>query len=282
MRKGLFGRHSATVSLFALALACLTGGFAPGALAEDKDKAFDDRFMFRISSYFVKDADTDIAVADTTTGVGATFSFNDDLGGDDEVTIPRIDAYYRFNDRHRIDFSYFRIERDGRKALLIEVDFDDDSFDAGDTVTTSIDYELLKIGYGYSFYRSDRVELSLTAGLNITTYDFQYELEDGSRGDNADATGPLPMFGLRLSYAITPKWSVHYQTESFYIEIEDTLDGSFITNEINLDYRFNQYFELGVGLTRFSTDLDASDDDWRGGVSDSHRGALIYATLYLN
>jgi len=40
----------------------------------------------------------------------------------DSVTIPRIDAYYRFNERHRIDFSSFRTKRDGLKTIEIDID----------------------------------------------------------------------------------------------------------------------------------------------------------------
>ena len=35
--------------------------------------------------------------------------------------------YYRFNPRHRIEFSYYSMERDGRKRLEIEADLLHDS-----------------------------------------------------------------------------------------------------------------------------------------------------------
>lgn len=281
MQIGLSGNATSTGLTLVLVLIGLFHGIGPVAAAEDRNLAFDDKFMFRISSYYVRDADTDIAVADPDTGIGAAYSFSDNFGGEDSVRIPRIDAYYRFNDKHRIDFSAFQIDRSGKEVLLLEVELEEDTFSAGDTISTDIRYELFKVGYGYSFYRSDQVELSFTAGLNITTYEFEYELEDGDKGDTSDATGPLPMFGLTVSYAITPKLSVHFLAESFYIEIDDSYEGSFTTNELHLEYRFNRYFSLGAGLTRFSTDLDADEDDWKGSISDSHRGGMIYAAFYL-
>ena len=252
-----------------------------GTAAESGKLAFAETFMIRLASYSVDNADTQIAVANSNSGFGAGYSFNRDLGGDDSVTIPRLDMHYRFNERHRIEFSNFSFKRDGRKVLEIDVDLEDLTFNVGETLVTDIEYELFKIGYAYTFFHSDRVELSVGAGLNVTSYDFDYALSDGSRGDSADATGPLPMFGFRMSYLINPNWSLHYVSESFYIEIDDAYDGSFTNNEIDIQYRFAESFVLGAGITRFSTDLTADDSNWKGKIVDSHRGILVYAGYYL-
>ncbi len=252
-----------------------------GVAAGHENAAFTDKFMIRLAAYSVQDADTQIAVANSTSGVGVGYSFNNDLGGEDNVTIPRLDAYYRFNDRHRIDFSTFTIKRDGRRVLTIDVDLEDQTYNIGDTLVSDIEYNLVKVGYGYSFYRSDRVELGLSAGLNVTSYDFEFQLADGSRQGKADASGPLPMFGIFMSYQITPDWSLHYISESFYISIDDALKGSFTNNEFDIQYRLSRSFVLGAGLTRFSSDLSADDSGWQGRVVDSHRGMLVYGAYYL-
>ena len=237
--------------------------------------AFPETFMIRLASYSVQDADTDIAVF-SSSGVGAGFSFASDLGGDESATIPRIDAYYRFSERHRIDFSTFSFERDGRQLLEIEIELEDQTYSVGETVVSDINFDLFKIAYGYTFYHSSQVEIGVTAGLSITSYDFDYERDDGAKAESSDVTAPLPMFGLRVSYAINPRWSVHYLTESFYIEVGDELSGAFTTNELDIRYRLNNSFVLGAGLTRFSTDFEADDDDWKGRIADSHRGLLFY------
>lgn len=273
-----FPRGAALPSVAAILLAA---GFSSTAVAEDEKLAFDDRFTFRIASYSVQNADTDILVADSDTGIGVAYSFTDDFGGEDSATVPRIDVSYRFNDAHRLDFATFEIDRSGREVLLLEVDLGDQSYSIGETLVTDIDYKVFRVSYGYSFYRSDRVELGISAGLHLTTYDFDYRLEEGSSDDSADATGPLPMFGLRMSYALTPRWGVHFLSESFYIEIDDAYKGSFSISEIDIEYRFNDYFTLGAGIARFSTDLDADDSGWKGSITDSHRGILGYATFYL-
>jgi hypothetical protein len=279
----LSARQSSAKSIPCIAsllLALLTAPVA-GIAAEYEKLAFPEKFMVRLSSYSVQNADTQIAVANSGSGIGVGYSFNKDLGGEDSVTIPRLDAYYRFNDRHRIDFSSFTFKRDGREVLQIEVDLGDQTFSIGETLETDIEFNLFKIGYGYTFFHSDRVELSVGAGLNVTSYDFSYGRTDGTGEDSADASGPLPMFGFRMSYAINPNWSLHYTSESFYVELDDALKGSFTNNEIDIQYRFANSFVLGAGITRFSIDLTADDSDWKGRIADSHRGLLVYASYYL-
>lgn len=235
--------------------------------------------MIRLASYSVQDADTDIAVF-STGGVGAGYSFADDLGGDERVTIPRIDGYYRFNDRHRIEFASMEFERDGRELLEIEIEFEDQTYSVGDILVSDIDYGVFKLAYGYTFYHSPRVELGVTAGLNVTSYDFNFQRDDGSQAESSDVTAPLPMFGLRVSFAINQRWSLHYLSESFYIDFDDSLTGSFTNTELDVHYRLHDNFLIGAGSTRFSTDFSADDSDWRGRIADTHRGLLVFGSYY--
>ena len=239
--------------------------------------AFPEKFMLRLSSYRVENADTTLSVL-SDVGLGTAVSFNDDLGGEDTLTVPRIDIYYRFNERHRIEFSHFSYHRDGRKLLQINIEFEDEKFTIGETVLSDINYEVLRFGYAYSFYHSPIVELSLTAGLSINSYDFDYSLASGA--SSSDVSAPLPTFGLRVAYKINPKWSLRYVSETFFIEIDDALKGTLLNYELDIEYRLDSQFILGAGIARTSADLDVDDGDWKGRLSDSNRGLMIYGAYY--
>ncbi|TNF89569.1 MAG: hypothetical protein EP300_05125 [Gammaproteobacteria bacterium] len=249
-----------------------------GNAIADETLAFPEKFLFRFAYYYVRNADTDLTVL-SKDNVGTGLSFVDDLGGEDDLTIPRIDAFYRVTDKHRIEFSTFRIERDGRELLTVDIDIGDESYSVGETVISSIDYELVKFGYAYSFYRSPQVELGFTLGINMTDYSFEYELADGSSDDKSDASGPLPMFGVRVGYAINSRWSLHYLTEVLFVEIGDA-EGSLQNYELDLRYRLNNAIMLGVGVARFSIDVDLEDDDWDGKIADTHQGFLVSAAYF--
>ena len=248
--------------------------------ASDEDFAFAEKFVVRLSSYKIENADTTLTVL-SEQGVGAGISFNDSLGGDDEATIPRLDVYYRFNERHRVQLSHFRVERSGSREIDVDITIGEQEFKAGDIIKSELDYDLFAVGYGYSFFHSDEIEFSLSAGLNFTTYEFNRELSDGRSQSGSDVTAPLPMFGIAASYAFDRHWSFHILSETFFFELDDKLKGSLQNFELNLQYRFSSPFILGIGTTRVSTDLEASDSNWKGRVSDSHHGYLLFVSLYL-
>lgn len=264
-----------------LPLILLLSAISPApAMAAAEDLAFPERFTLRVASYSVRGADTDLTVL-SSQFTGSGFNFASDLGGEEDVDIPRIDGFYRINERHRLEFGALQIDRDGRGRLQIDIDIGDESYSVGDEVVSRIEYDLLKLGYAYSFYRSPEVELSFSLGLDITSYSFKYELSDGTSADESEASGPLPMFGMRLAYRINPRWSLHYLTEVLFVETGDT-EGSIQNYEIDLRYRFDRAIVLGAGLTRFSIDVDSEDTDWRGRIADTHQGFLLFGAYYLD
>ena len=252
------------------------------AAEEDDAVAFPDKWMLRIGAYIVDGADTQFSVSSDIGGLGTVIDYSRDLGGESNDKIPRIDAYYRFNPRHRIDFTSFSVDRKGTRTIAVDppIEIGDEVYSGG-SINSEIKYTLYKLGYAYSFYHSSKVELSITAGLNLTSYDLQFEDDTGTQVENADVSAPLPVFGLRMGYAITPKWSVHYLAESFFIDIDDTFRGALINYELNTEYKLFKNFAIGAGLARIGASLDVNDDDWKGSVSDSYRGyTCIWRTFY--
>ena len=269
-------------SLFALTIIFST--FFNSAMAVDSqhsEVAFSDKWMLRLGTYLVDGADTQFSVSSDVGGLGTVIDYSRDLGGESGDTIPRIDAYYRFNPRHRIDFTSFSIDRKGTRTVDIDPPIVIDGEDyAGGTLNSDIKYTLYKLGYAYSFYHSPKVELSFTAGLNMTSYDLSFESNTGVVAKKSSVTAPLPMFGLRMGYAITPKWSVNYLAESFFIEIEDTFKGALVNYELNTEYRLFRNFAIGAGLARIGSSLKVNDPEWKGSVSDSYRGYTLFGTFY--
>ena len=254
--------------------------FNNNVIAEDEVAlAFPDKWTIRAGAYIIDKADTTVIVLNDI-GVGGGINFSDTLGGDDSDTVPRVDIFYRINNKHGIDFTAFSIDRQGSTTLSIDLEIGDETFSASETLNSDIKYTLYRIGYNYSFYHSNKVELRLTAGLNLTDYDLKFSTASGSKVEAAGVSVPLPLFGLRMGYAITPKWYVNYVAESFFIEIEDAFKGSLFSYELNTEYRLFKHFSIGAGLARIGVDADIDDDDWKGTVTDSYRGFTAFGKFY--
>ena len=275
-----FNRFTRAALMPALAMLALLSVNSSAIADDEPTAALPEKWMIRAGAYVVDGADTTVSINSDIGGLGTTIDYQRDLGGEDGDSIPRVDAYYRFNDRHRIDFTAFSISRKGERTLAIDIDLGDQNFFVDETVRSEIDYTLYRLGYGYSFYHSPKTELTFTLGLNLTEYDLKFALDDGSKSESAGVTVPLPVVGLRMGYLITPRWLVRYVSEAFFIEFEDVFRGAIINFELSTEYRLFRNFALGVGLARIGINAEVDDDKWRGQVTDSYRGYTVYGTLY--
>ncbi len=281
----MFNKNFIKVARAPMVAVIITSGmlFGSAAAADDESVgvAFPDKYMIRLGSYIVDGSDTTFSVSSDFGGLGTVIDYSRDLGGESRVTIPRIDAYYRFNPRHRIDFTAFSIDRTGSRTLEVDPPIVIDGVDySGGTLNSEINYTLYKLGYAYSFYHSSKVELSLSAGLNFTEYDLKFNDGTGNNAETAGFTAPLPMFGLRMGYAITPKWAVNYVVESFFIDFEDSVSGALVNYELNTEYKLFKNFAIGAGLARIGSSLKVNATDMKGSVSDSYRGYTLFGTFY--
>ncbi|MBT8130108.1 MAG: hypothetical protein KJP10_08950 [Gammaproteobacteria bacterium] len=275
-------RYTRSAAISFLIAVMASTSMIKNVIAEENEEltvAFPDTWMIRLGAYIIDGANTTVSVG-SDVALGAIIDYQKDLGGEDGDTIPRIDAYYRFNERHRIDFTSFSIDRKGTRTLDATITIGDETYNANETINSDIKYTLYRVGYGYSFYHSPKTELTLTAGLNITEYDLKFSLVSGGQAESAGVTVPLPVVGLRMGYAITPKWYVRYVSEAFFIDIDDKFRGAIINFELNTEYRLFKHFALGAGLARIGVNAEVNDDDWKGKVTDSYRGFNVFGTFY--
>ncbi len=270
--------QSVVVSLFATC-AISVFNISDVYAEEETAVAFPDKYMVRLGTYIIDGSETQFSVS-TPIGLGTVIDYSRDLGGETRETIPRIDAYYRFNPRHRIDFTTFEVDRSGTTTLSIDTTIGGQDYFASETISSEIKYQLYKLAYGYSFYHSSKVELTVSAGLNLTSYDLMFANGAGDKVETAGFSAPLPMFGLRMGYAITPKWSVHYVAEAFFVDFNDKVRGAMFNYELNTEYKLFKNFAIGAGVARLGTSVEVNDDDWTGQVSDSYRGYTLFGTLY--
>lgn len=247
---------------------------------ESPDKVYPDKFKILFGAYFVADTNTEVAINSSIGNIGTTVDMERDLGTDDNLSVPRIDGYYRFNDQHRLEFGWFNIKRKGTKVTTLEIDIGDETFLASSDIATKVDTSFLKLAYAYSFYKSPKVELSFIAGLNVLDYSLSVNNRTNSTVETAEVTAPLPIFGMSMDYAIAPDWLVHFKFETFYIELEDKIRGSLFNSELGFEYRVLDNMGVGLGFNRFALDAKVKSSSYSGGVADLYRGINLYVSAY--
>lgn len=267
-----------------LFVAIVLTGFGSVHAAEDLHP---DKFKFTLGAYSVVRYDSKVALSDTNVGTGVFIDPQESLGLDSEQTVARITGYYRFNENHALDFSYYRISSDASRTLEEEIDWvDEDGNDitipVGANVSSSLDYQILKLGYLWSFYHTDKVELAAGAGLHLTRIGFDLAASSTSSGgdtQNARTTVPLPVFSFVINYTVTPRLSWLYKTEVFGLKYSD-VTGTYTDNTLALEYRFVKHFGVGFGLSSSSLDVRKDESDREFAYENKISGVLLYASVH--
>ena len=113
----------------------------------------DNKLMLRGGWAYVFGATANVAVGGPVLGVGTSVDFTNTLGGDTSTDAIRLDGLYRFNDRHAVGLSWYRVGLNGEKSLNQDVLINDQIISADATTQTSLSLNTYRLLYNYSFYR---------------------------------------------------------------------------------------------------------------------------------
>ena len=137
---------------------------------------------------FVTNRDSHVRL-DSSRGQGTDISVEDDLGFDPHVTVARLDGHFWFNERHRIDATYFDLNRSAEHKVDRTINFGDTTYTINTTVNGEQDFQIVKLDYTYALLVPDRGFLGLTGGLYVSQS--KYSLRAGSAsGESQDLTAP--------------------------------------------------------------------------------------------
>jgi hypothetical protein len=266
--------------LFCAVLAALSCSAMQAAADQRYDDSETERFSLKLGTFSVNESNVTVRIDSSRGILGTVIDFEDTLDVQTATDVGRLDGYYRFNPRHRIDFSYFKIERDGTTTLLEDLDFGDELFEAGGVVDTVHNSEILKVSYSYSFIHVSQFEFGIGAGLHTTKITLGLDVPDIGQEERVDGTAPLPVFNFRGRFNFTPKWSMRGKFEWFTLEFDD-YEGAFTDSLLSLEHQTFKNVGFGIGVNRLNMEVTAKDGDLRGEINTSTDGYLLFANIVL-
>jgi hypothetical protein len=155
---------------------------------------------------------------------------------------------------------YYRFDRSATGAAegRIEIDDPDEGlivFEAGISLETEFDWQLIPISYAYSFYKTDKFEMAGSLGLHWVDIKLGFSGTATLNGvpnqfvaESESTSGPLPVVGLRGDYAITPRWLVGGHAQYFGLDYDD-YSGDLLDFRLQTEYWFTDSFGAGLGYT---------------------------------
>jgi len=249
-----------------------------------------DKLMLRGGWAYVFGANANVSIGGPALGVGANVDLTTTLGVNSSTDAFRLDGLYRFNDRHAIGMSYYRVGLSGSKSLNQDILINDQTIAAGGATQTSLSFNTYRLIYNYSFYRNDKVELAVSPGLYMMQTKFSFAgqgtiktgggtpVAGSSTIISEQVTLPLPSIGLVANYNITPKLQFQSRYDIFYLTIGD-YTGTMFEFYAGLEYRLHKHFAMGAAFDRLQAGLKGNGEQGFN-VNFSYNLAYVYATLY--
>ena len=149
-----------------------------------------DRFSISVGAFFT-DWGTNVRLDSDTLGTGTDIDFENDLGLRSSSSIFRIDGHYRFNDRHRINFSVFDMSRDANRTIDRDIQFGDIIFAINTDLSASTDLSIYKLAYTYSFLRREKGYLGATFGLFVADSTFRLSERNLGRAETGGLSATI-------------------------------------------------------------------------------------------
>jgi len=237
---------------------------------------------------FVSNTNTGVRVG---SGLGVDVDVEDVLGLETSDTVLRAEALWRFtpNRRHRLDASWFALRRAASRTIGEDFDIKDRhgntiTIRAGSQVDSHFDLDVIEAAYSYSFIQDDRLDLAAVGGLYVMPVRFGFKasgITDASGSLNF--TAPLPVAGLRLDVALTPRLYLRTGSQIFAIDYQN-FSGHLtqLRAAVELVPIKNVGVGIGVDSMRFAFEAKGEDYpnvDMRGTVEYEYTGIQLYGKL---
>jgi len=240
----------------------------------------DSRFALSLGVMQV-DSSTSLTVDSTSGFAGSDLNGEDDLGLDRRRYEPKFDVAFRAGTRNRIFFDYFTLDRSDTAVLTVgPVNYGNVVLLVGDPVTTDLSLRVLQLGYGYSFWHSEKLEIAAVLSINDTEIQSSVRVNTLSRHiyDEQSLAGPFPTPGLDVTWAASKHF--YFEGKARYLKLSvDHLEGSVSLYDVDAFYRLRPNIAFALGYTGTRADLLSRQSKNAGSFDFDAKGPELFVRV---
>ena len=209
---------------------------------------------------------------DSDLGLGGTLVLESLFEVPRTDTFLRLSGHYRLSRKHRLDFHYADVSREGSRTLFEEeVEIGGSIFPISAEVGARDRTQFAAAEYRYAFVNNGRAEAGLRAGLGVMDLDVTLFGSIGA-GEGLQATASeslgttivLPVVGVYTDFTLTRRLLLSVEGLLFSFALSGN-EGDVSDSRVALRWYPSKIFGFGVALnrTRIDVDLERGNDTIR-------------------
>jgi opacity protein-like surface antigen len=244
----------ACVVPFAAAMLAVPALAQTGSAYTRQQRGMSETFRLDVGGFFQKFA-TSVRVGDGLGNPGTNVSFESLLGAPDSQTNVFADGYWRWGPRASLQFAYRHANRSSSRVVSTDVQFGDQTYQAGGKVDTSIRLDVGELYYAYALVNNGDAEFALMLGVSAFSNKVSFDASGSIAGpggavtvqsDSRNLLAPVPAVGAYFRYALYPKFFAWGKVKGLTATISGR-HGSLLTWGAGLDLYFTQHVGIGGG-----------------------------------
>lgn len=230
---------------------------------------------------FYSQSDTNMEVTNAISGNNFILDYESDLQLAENEFLPFIELNYRFNERHNIYLDWKQLHRDAETQALSNpflIEINDNIYDvkAGGRLSSTLNIDVLRLGYGYDVFQSSNYDVGLSVGLHTMFIKMGFEgvigvcasseLVNNVCGSQAiprivdeSVTAPLPDVGIYGNYEFIPGWQFTSHAQYFYVKLND-VKGELVDIKLGVDAQITSNWRMSVAYNYYKVDVDIAQD----------------------
>jgi len=216
--------------------------------------------------------------------------FDRRFGIDTEQTRWRGELLWRITPTQHVRFSYFDNDVQGTRRVDQDLAWGDYTFKVGGQLTAETEFRVYELTYELAFLRRPNYEIVAIAGIHLV--DLTLQLSGNASLTVDTPTGPveraatftttsnsvpapLPVFGFRGDWAVSPHVYLDASGEIFSLSFEG-ISGNWSDLRAGATWMFSRHFGIGLGYERFVTHADVGKGSFSGRLNFGYQGLLLY------
>jgi hypothetical protein len=232
----------------------------------------EDRLRLDVSVWNMN-VDSFLRADPTPSQPGTSLDGESDVGLAKNSVRPDIELALLPGKRQLIRINGFSSRRSGTAVLTQDIKFDDQTYRTNQLVKSTLNLDMLGVGYAYRLLKAPRYELDLgldvqiaSVEANVFTPGFQREADEG--------VVPIPLLDAEGRWDVWRKWQLvgRYRWLSAH---GNDVKGSVADWRAGVQWQYDPHLAIGLHYRSFNISVDSSSNSHPGAVRLDYKGLQL-------